>query len=439
MFGFGKKKEQLDNQLNQETENMAVESASVENNSQFSDSLDSRDSLESSNSGFVDSDYVEKNVGFNDGSDVGSNDGVVSSTKSELNNLSTNLSNVSEENLLNFPKDYMSIDTDHLLKQLNNLSEDIKIAYDLTREIDLFEPIEFENIIFVGMGGSSISGAIIRKHLESQGFSKPIFIVEDYHLPPVFSEKSLVFAISYSGNTEETVSAYREAIRKSNFVIALSTGGHLEEICSVNRKPFVKVPKGQQPRTAALSYLLFSILRIMERLNVIESQEEHVAHLRKSIQRTDFNKFAIGLSEKLMYSVPIIYASDKYYTAAYRFKCEINENAKVHAFANKYSEFNHNELCGYENLHAQYHIVTFRFDDDHRRIQKRMDIIKDLTKKAGVSTTEIKLSGNHYLTKLMSAILIGDYTAYYLALRYKTNPSPVDIIENMKDLLGPFI
>ena len=345
-----------------------------------------------------------------------------------------------QEDNLNFPEDYMHLDSQDLLKQYSMLAQDIKAAYELGGTIDLPQKREeFDRIFFLGMGGSSISGAIIKMHLEQMGITIPIFIVEDYTMPPTLTSSSLVFAISYSGNTEETVSAYRQAIRITNTVIAIEDGGKLEEVCNVNRRAYLDVPKNYQPRTAALSYLLFPILHMLERYGIIPPQSGDVEHLIKSIQKPDFKSIAVNLSEKLKYCVPIVYASDKYYPVAYRFKCEINEHAKVHAFSNKYSEFNHNEICGYNNLQATYHIVTFRFDDDHRRVLKRMDIVKDLTKKAGVSTTEIKLSGDHFLTRVFSAILIGDYTAFYLALRYNTDPSPVTIIEDLKDKMGPMI
>lgn len=408
MFGFGKKKKVVDS----EETSQVLDSVSDSQNS--TSDIDSSIDSESN----VKEESIQESFDTEDSSD--------------------DSLEVQEDNHV-FPDDFFSLDSENLLKQLKTLSDTIKESYYFGDGLELFEAVDFDNIFFVGMGGSSISGAILKSFLESQGFKKPIYIVEDYNLPNTFSKNSLAFVISYSGNTEETISAYREAIKKSNYVIALATGGHLEEICNVNRKPFLKVPKGFQPRTAALSYLLFPLLRIIERLGLIDSQEDAVLHLRNSIKKTDFNKFAVSLSEKLVGTIPVIYASDKYFTVAYRFKCEINENAKVHAFCNKYSEFNHNELCAYENLQANYHIVTFRFDDDHRRIKKRMDIVKDLTKKAGVSTTEIKFSGDFFLTKLLSAILLGDYTAYYLALRYGVDPSPVNIIEGLKKQLGPFI
>lgn len=339
-----------------------------------------------------------------------------------------------------FPDDYLHLDSQNLLQQYSNIAHDIKEAYALGNNVELPEKkADFDNIFFLGMGGSSISGSIIKMQLEQAGITIPITIVQGYEIPKTMTENSLVFAVSYSGNTEETVSAYRQAIKITNTVIALEDGGHLEEICKINRRPYLLIPKGFQPRTAALSYLLFPMIRILERYRIITNQESEIKHLCASIVKPDFKTLASNLSEKLLFTVPIIYASDKYYPVAYRMKCEINEHAKVHAFSNKYSEFNHNEICGYQNLQATYHIVTFRFDDDHRRIQKRMDIVKELTKKHGTSTTEIKLSGDHLLTKLFSAMLIGDYTAFFLALRYQTDPSPVNIIEDLKEKMGPFI
>ena len=131
--------------------------------------------------------------------------------------------------------------------------------------------------------------------------------------------------------------------------------------------------------------------------------------------------------------------SSKFYPLAYRFKTQINENAKIHAFAHEYSEFNHNEILGYENILAPHHVVVYRFDEDHRRIKKRMDIVRNLIAKYDVETTDIKLTGDRFLTKVYSTIILGDLVAYYLALRYKIDPSPVDIIESLKEQMGPFL
>lgn len=345
-----------------------------------------------------------------------------------------------QEEQLQFPEDYFHFDKDNLLDQYARLGGDMKAAYELGEETDLFTLKEQPDAIyFIGMGGSSISGEFLKLYLKRLGVFIPVVIVRTYDLPPTVTEKSLVLTVSYSGNTEETLSAYRQAGRITKNIVGFASGGRLEEVAKMQRLPFVKVPKGFQPRTAALSYLFFPIIRVLERLKLIPSQKADVEHLVKDLIKPDFKKFAIAVSEKLVYAIPIIYASQEYFSVAYRFKTQINENAKRHAFAHSYSEFNHNELLGYTTLDAKYSIITFRFDDDHRRIHKRMDIVKEITNKAGVETTEIKLSGGHFLTKLFSGIVIGDLISYYLALRYRIDPSPVTLIENLKEKMGPVL
>lgn len=341
------------------------------------------------------------------------------------------------ENTKQFPEDYFQYDKANLLEQYSKIGADIKSSYLLGDEVELFNLQTVDGIYFLGMGGSAISSEFIRMILNNIGVKIPVFSVKDYTIPSTLTEKSLVIAISYSGNTEETLMAFKEAQRITKNCIGLSSGGRLEELFSFNRLPYIKVPKGYQPRTAAISYLFFPILRILERLRIIPTQQASVQELVKGIVKPDFKNYSINISEKIHNTIPIIYASEKYFPIAYRFKSEINENAKVHAFCHSYSEFNHNEILGYENLQSEkYHIITFHFDDDHRRIHKRMELVKELTNKAGVETTEIKLSGTDFLTKIFTALLIGDLSAYYLALRYEVDPSPVKTIEELKKNLG---
>ncbi|MCF7799320.1 bifunctional phosphoglucose/phosphomannose isomerase [Candidatus Woesearchaeota archaeon] len=344
-----------------------------------------------------------------------------------------------EEELV-FPDNYFHFDKAGLMEDYNKILADIQTAYELGNEVVLPEiKGAFDHIFFIGMGGSAISADFLKKYLEHIGIAIPITIIRDYTMPPTFTESSLVIGISYSGNTEETLSAFRLAMRKSKYCFAYANGGKLQEACAINRTPCTIVPKGYQPRTAALTYLFFPILRLLERLQIVPSQQGEVDTILQTIKKTEFKPIAINLSEKLINTIPLIYATAKYFPVAFRFKTQVNENTKRHAFAGEYSEFNHNEILGYEHVNGTYHIITYRFNDDHRRLHKRMDIVKEITNKAGVETTEIKLSGESYLAKVFSAVLIGDLTSYYLALRYKLDPSPVHIIESLKEKMGPLI
>ena len=339
-----------------------------------------------------------------------------------------------------FPEDYFSLDTKGLLKQYAVITHDIKVAFELGKEFVIpSSDIKPDHIFLLGMGGSAFAFDLLKLFLEDKGLSIPITIVRSYTMPSTFTEKSLVLVNTYSGNTEEVVSASRQAFRKTANIFSISSGGKLKDICNLNRTPHLTVPQGFAPRTAAITHMFFPWINLLARLGIIENQQTNIFQLTKNIVKPDYKTLSIGLSEKLLNRIPMIYASSQMYPLAKRFKTQINENAKVHAFANHYSELDHNELLGYTHLVADYHIITFKFNSDHRRIQKRMELTKEVTNAKGVATTEIALTGDHFLTKMFSAVLIGDLTSYYLALRYGKDPSPVELIEELKKSMGPTI
>jgi glucose/mannose-6-phosphate isomerase len=339
-----------------------------------------------------------------------------------------------------FPQNSFYLDTENMLEDYARLTNDIREAYSLGETIGipvLKDPID--QLFILGMGGSACSGDLLKLVLEELQCPIPVHVIRDYSIPAFMTDKSLVFAISYSGNTEETLTAYRKAMRITKNTVAVASGGKLAETAQVTRTPFIPVPKGFQPRTAALSYLLFPLLKVLERMALIPSQKHAVDKLTRDLVKPDFKKIAISLSEKLTGKIPLVYASQKYFPLAYRFKTQLNENAKTHAFAGAYGEINHNELAVYENDQSKFHVVTFIVDSDHRRIHKRMSLLKEITQKAKGSTTEVKLSGPLFFTKLYSGLIIGDLTAYYLALRYGRDPSKVDAIEQFKKKMGSYI
>lgn len=345
-----------------------------------------------------------------------------------------------EQDNLKFPEDYLSIDSMDILSQYNHLSSDIRKAYDMGNQFELPKVKEAVDHIFcIGMGGSAISFDFLKAYLTFLGINKPITVVRDYSIPNTVTKNSMIFVASYSGNTEETLSSYRSAFRITQNIFAVSSGGKLEEVCRLNKTPFILAPSGYQPKTAAVSFLFFPFLKLLENLGILPSQAGSVESIISTISKPKFKELAISISEKLVGKTPLIYASSKMYSVAYRLKTQINENAKTHAFCHEYSEMNHNELQSFMDSNPKYHIITYRFDTDHRRIQKRMDIIKEITNSKGIATTEIALNGEDFLTKMFSAIVIGDLTSIYLALRYKVDPSPVPVIETLKEKLGTII
>jgi len=335
-------------------------------------------------------------------------------------------------------------DKDNMLKVINSFPEQIKEAYSFGKNILLKGNLT--QIFICGMGGAGISGQLIETYFRMLKIKIPVYTVTDYTLPDYTDKNSIIFIVSYSGNTEESISCYKEALKRNLNIIIITTGGKLEEYSRINRLPCILVPKGYQSRNA-LAYLFFPILRILENAKIINDNNEDVKNLIDNLKKnqSNFDRIGYDISLKLFGKLPLIYASSNFYSIAYRWKCEINENTKIPAYCSKFPELDHNELVGYMNfnkLNVPIHIVILQDQDDHRRTIKRMEITRKLIKEIsndGVKFTEITIRGDSILTKMFTTIYIGDLVSYYLALNYATDPSSVEVIDKFKKEMGPYI
>lgn len=335
-------------------------------------------------------------------------------------------------------------DKSDMKAMLKGFSEQVRDAYNIDNTIMLKgKP---DSIIVCGMGGSSISGQILESFVKSFGIDIPIFNVQDYQLPAYVSHNSVIFINSYSGNTEETISCYREALKKGFNIIIITTGGKLKEYAELNKKPIIIIPKGLQPRNA-IAYMFFPLLKVLENSGIIGNQSGNVKHLIDALHKNAdiYDKSAKELSEKLYNKLPVIYSSNSMYPIAYRWKTQFNENTKLPAFCNRFPELNHNELNSYVNaakLGISFHLMILKDEHDNKRIIKRMDVTKKIIKeicKDSVEFTELNIKGDDLLTRMFTTIYMGDLITYYLALKYATDPSPVELIEKFKKELGPFL
>jgi glucose/mannose-6-phosphate isomerase len=340
-----------------------------------------------------------------------------------------------EEKELVFPDDYFQYDPQDMRTQMKGLPKQIKEAYKIGANVNVEG--EVNRVIVTGMGGSAIAGLVLKSFLEPDNLN--IEVCSEYNLPIHVDSKTLIIANSYSGNTEETISTYREAIRKGCKIIAICTGGKLADLSEMNRNPLVKIPKNLTQPRIAIAYSFFPILKVLENLRIIENKEKEVQRLIKALDKEIYQTTGINLSEKLEGKVPIIYSSKIFEPVAYRWKCQLNENAKTMAFNNVFPEMNHNEMQGSKNLPAEFHCVMIKSDVDHRRVVKRMDVTKKVLRGKGIEVTEIGIKGDTLLTKLFSAIYIGDWTSYFLALRYKTDPENNSMIDEFKKDMGPYV
>jgi glucose/mannose-6-phosphate isomerase len=326
------------------------------------------------------------------------------------------------------------------------MAKALKMAGGWNVPVELFPDVR--NVVVVGMGGSAMGGDIVRSFLASQ-MVIPFQICRNYALPEFVDDETLVIASSYSGNTEETLAAVDDALQRSAMIAALTTGGLLEEVAQLNEIPMIKLPGGLQPR-AALGFSFVPLLVFLEKVGVVkdvQSQVKAAIDLMKSSRdrmtedTSAMTNPAKQLAQLLHGKIPIVYAGPTVTdVAAVRWKAQICENAKCLAFCNVYPEFNHNEIVGWSRLtpeqKEQFIVINLRSEDDHDKVAARMDIVKRLIEEQDVMVLDLYASGDTVLERIFNLIQMGDFVSYYLAILNDIDPTPVEVIENLKQELA---
>jgi len=321
----------------------------------------------------------------------------------------------------------MPIDNSNMLKVIEDFPHQCKTALELPKGISVSGKVD--KIVVAGMGGSAVGGDLLKAYMHNSKI--PVFVVRDYKVPGFVDENTLVFAVSYSGDTEETISAFEDATDKKAKIIAVTSGGSLGQMA----KKSIKIPKGLQPR-AALGYLFFPVLGVLANSNIINADDSEIVEMLNVLSKThDFRSAGEKIANKIYGKAPVIYSSQFLSPVAYRWKTQFNENSKVPAFFHSFSELNHNEIVGYQNMSKSSFISIFiRDKDDNERIKKRMDITKEIIS-SKVDVEEVSTKGNGLLSRIFSGIYYGDFASYYLALLNRVDPTPVNVIENLKKKL----
>ncbi|HLC46783.1 MAG TPA: bifunctional phosphoglucose/phosphomannose isomerase [Candidatus Nanoarchaeia archaeon] len=302
-------------------------------------------------------------------------------------------------------------------------------ALALAQNISVEGPLN--GIVISGMGGSAIPGDILQGYAD---LKVPVVVNRDYSLPAWVTKQSLVFLISYSGNTEETVACFNDAKERGAKIVGISSGGKIEELCLRNKVSFVKVPSGYQPRDAT-GYLSLPIITVLKNSGIITVEEDEFKALISTLKK-DVKETAKSIAKKMKNKIVVVYSSQRLACLARTWKSKINENAKTQAFYNSFPELNHNEMVGFTKLIADYFIVMIEEESDHVRIKKRMDITKRLLQDAGCSAMVVNVSGRKRLANIFYTILLGSYVGYYLAEEYGIDPAPVVMVEDLKKELS---
>jgi len=305
-------------------------------------------------------------------------------------------------------------------------------------EIPYFKP---DNIVACGMGGSAIAGEIAAAWL-CERLSIPFFTNRNYNIPSFVSEKTLVLALSYSGNTYETLNMVKEALDRKATVIGISSGGHLKEMMNERGAHFIEMPEGLQPR-AAMGYLVSAIGSVMKSLNIYDPEVEMLSvssilkKLRERINPSvpSENNEAKQISAELHGTVPVIYSYGPYISAANRWHTQINENSKMLAFYGALTEMDHNEIVGWDDGADGFSAVFLRGNESDI-LSTVTDFNEELIRKAGGRVIDVRAEGDNTFEKIMSLIYMGDFVSYYLAMLRGVDPVEEPAISELENRLS---
>ncbi|OUJ18720.1 Glucose-6-phosphate isomerase Pgi [Methanonatronarchaeum thermophilum] len=329
-------------------------------------------------------------------------------------------------------------DSEGMLKELEMYPEMCLKAYQKTDiQMDL---TNIKNIVITGMGGSAIGGYMLEKLLRNK-ISTPIIVNRDYDLPKYVDKKTLLLTVSYSGNTKETLSSIKKALKKGCKIACITSNGKLQKIAEKNKIKTFQPPTGLQPR-AAFPYLFIPLLKILENSNQTKKHDiEETIKTLKQIKKTNQpetpieKNIAKKTAKNLKNTIPVIYGYQKMEPVAYRWKCQINENAKQFSIFNRYPELNHNEVVGWSNpITKNMTVCLIREQNEPQKTTQLINATKN-TFKYAKNINEIKAPGKTPLTKMLSGVYIGDYVSIYLATLNKVNPTPVKPITKIKNKL----
>lgn len=306
----------------------------------------------------------------------------------------------------------------------------------LEKEIDFEDFKEIKNVVISGMGGSGFSGDFIF-YLFKDYLNIPIVINKNYKLPNFVDSKTLLFLVSYSGNTEETLSNFYDGEKRRAKIISITSNGELYKLSNEKYLTFL-IPGGYSPRMA-FPYLFYPIYHILRNFVDIDFGEDEFFN-KMPLTYEEFkkdNNLAKNLAEKIYKKIPIIYSSDSLTPVSLRWKQEINENSKYIVYNLSFPELNHNESVFWDSKEFKDKVIFIILRDkfDSPQMKKRIDVSIESIKNRGWEYIEFTSFGEKPLLNLYSLIPLGDFTSIYLAKLCDVDPLPVRIIDELKNRL----
>lgn len=296
---------------------------------------------------------------------------------------------------------------------------------------------KFANVVLTGLGGSGIGGSIVQNFTFDK-LSVPFVVNKDYFLPAFVNADSLVIVSSYSGNTEETLQAMKQALKKKATVVCITSGGKVAEIAKKKNLDCILLPGGMPPR-ACIGYSMTQVMFVLQGLGLVKYNFEK--DLKASIKLLKDKSGSIktkarSLAKKLYGKTPIIYSAPEMEGMAIRFRQQINENSKMLCWHHVIPEMNHNELVGWKDVDDSRSVVILRTEKDYVRTQVRMEINKKVIKKYTKNITELYPEGKSYWEQIFYFIHLTDWVSVYLADMREQDAVEVNVIDFLKGELA---
>ncbi len=306
---------------------------------------------------------------------------------------------------------------------------------------------DYSHILLIGMGGSAIGGDIVAAALRRQS-AIPIVVSRGYEIPSWCGADTLVVATSYSGETEETLSAASEAVERRATLVAITTGGKLGEIARSGKFPVIDVPKGYPPRTA-IGYLTIPALLLLETVGIYTPDDNLLAATCKrlvadrtswNLEGNEENSQPVQIAESLIGAFSVIYSGGgESEPVARRWAGQLAENGKTLTHTNSFPELNHNEIVGWDHpseLLGRFSLIFLDNEADHERVKRGMEATAGLLSRYPAAFIRVAIRGKNPLERIFSSIYLGDMISYYVSLGNGVDPTPVRRIDKLKSELA---
>jgi glucose/mannose-6-phosphate isomerase len=346
---------------------------------------------------------------------------------------------------------HYGIDSERMIDKALGLPDQMAEAWGLAGVLAECMPAGAKTLIICGMGGSAIGGQLLRDLIAGDS-DVSVHIERGYTLPAFAGTDTPVVCVSYSGNTEEVLGCFRDGLKRGSPMAVISSGGILTAEAEKAGVPVLRIPGGMPPR-AALGYLFTPLLKLASCWGFCAIEEEEFrAVLRKTRKLLDkcsleadlAGNTPMQLAKRLYGKIPLVYSGNRLLVgAAYRWKCQFNENSKCMAFVNNFPELGHNEIMGWDSpakILQEIFLVMLTDVDDHPRVIRRMDVTYDMLEPLAAGAIKLNSVGgpgfSGRLARLLSIIALGDLTSIYLAVESGKDPTPIDKIDEIKELLG---